>query len=108
MPIAIAAARASSVQGRIRWCERERLSKNCVMGMTHPPLWNFMPILRVNQVTDYEGIDHQQNQNGGPSGNVGPASVAATGARCRRGKASWFSPDPAVVRPGAMTDSARL
>src|SRR5262249_27316027 len=38
------------------------LSKNCVMRMTHPPLrqWSFMPILRVNQVTDHEGIDHQQ------------------------------------------------
>jgi len=32
-----------------------------------------MPILRVNQVTDYEGIDHQQK-----SERAGP--VAATGA----------------------------
>jgi hypothetical protein len=69
-----------------------------------------MPILRVNQVTDYEGIDHQQkSERAGPHATSGRRALQRL-AQCRLSsrQASWFGPDASVGPTLAMTDSARL
>jgi hypothetical protein len=69
-----------------------------------------MPILRVNQVTDYERIDHQQkSERAGPHATSGRRALQRL-AQCRVSsrQASWFGSDASVGPTRAMTDSARL
>src|SRR5262249_42452717 len=68
-----------------------------------------MPILRVNQVTDYERIDHQQkSERAGPHATSGRRALQRL-AQCRVSsrQAWWFGPDASVGPTRAMADSAR-
>ena len=82
------------------------------MGMTRPPLsaMELYAILRVNQVTDYERIDHQQkSERAGPHAMSGRRALQPAGATPGGvAAASWSGPDASVGPTRAMTDSARL
>ena len=70
------------------------------MGMTRPPLsaMELYAILRVNQLTDYERIDHQQkSERAGPHATSGRRALQRL-AQCRVSsrQASWFGPDASV------------
>jgi len=69
------------------------------MGMTRPPLSaiELYAILRVNQATDYERIDHQQKSERAVHATSGRRALQRL-AQCRVSsrQASWFGPDASV------------